>query len=170
MSEHLSNDTSAALARLQAILTRALAELDALLADPTRGEASIDTLTNSALPDAPIRAIPIPEWAGRARQLLPTDWPRVGGRAFVPEQTDLFRSEAFRDLWRPGETREIYAGACDGLLRLSRKLKAPTTRCRPPVPLASGREPSSCALIVTPPPGRSRRDLCWNWATRLRAT
>lgn len=59
------------------------------------------------------------------RRHLPTDWPRVGGREFQPQRTDLFLSEAFRDLWRPGETREIYAGACDALCRIARQLHLP---------------------------------------------
>ena len=56
---------------------------------------------------------------------LPTDWPKIGGRIDLPEFGDLFVSSAYRDQYREGEGREIYAGACDGLARLASRLRMP---------------------------------------------
>ena len=43
----------------------------------------------------------------------------------MPEFGDLFVSSAYRDHYREGEGREIYAGACDGLARLASRLRMP---------------------------------------------
>jgi hypothetical protein len=56
---------------------------------------------------------------------LPTDWPRIGGRVELPKVGDLFVSSTYRDQYRAGENREIYAGACDGLARLASLLRLP---------------------------------------------
>ena len=46
---------------------------------------------------------------------LPTDWPKIGGSDFKPGPTNLFLTPEFRDVFRPGFTRLVYAGASVGL-------------------------------------------------------
>jgi hypothetical protein len=81
----------------------------------------LDSLKTSAPQAVPLQ----PEDAAKRRQ-LPTDWPRIGGRDFDPEPTDLFETDEFRRLWTPGpDRRGCYAAGCGGLLNLSRILKMP---------------------------------------------
>lgn len=60
-----------------------------------------------------------------ARRYRPSTWPRVGGLGRLPPTSDLFGLAAFRDAYKPGLLREIYAGACFGLRRLSATLQVP---------------------------------------------
>lgn len=85
--------------------------------------ATCDQLLNEAdSPPSPTVEVP----RNKTRLLIPSDWPRPGGRDFAPAPTDLFQSEAYRDRYSPsGETRAIYAGACDGLGHLARALQIP---------------------------------------------
>jgi len=53
------------------------------------------------------------------------DWPRIGGRGFTAAHTDAFMREAFRDRWRPGESRAIYAAGCAGLGQIVKQLRVP---------------------------------------------
>jgi len=59
------------------------------------------------------------------RRFPPSIWPRVGGLGRLEPTADLFRREAYRDAYRPGLARQIYAGACFGLRRLSATLQVP---------------------------------------------
>ena len=59
------------------------------------------------------------------RRYRPSIWPRVGGLGRLPPMSDLFALAAFRDVYKPGLLREIYAGACFGLRRLSASLQVP---------------------------------------------
>jgi hypothetical protein len=59
------------------------------------------------------------------RRFRPSIWPRVGGLGRLPPTSDLFGLAAFRDAYKPGLLREIYAGACFGLRRLSATLQVP---------------------------------------------
>ena len=62
----------------------------------------------------------------KKRRLMPTDWPKVGGRDLKLARTDLFMSEEFRARWRPGpERRGIYVGASYGLRDLSHLIHLP---------------------------------------------
>ena len=106
---------------LRSALARAIALIDTTIA---AGGKEVEN-PNQRRPGGTITAMPIREWAGVSRQLLPTDWPKVGGRNFIPTQTSIFETPTFRDVWRPGEAREIYAGACEGLQRLGKRLKLP---------------------------------------------
>jgi len=59
------------------------------------------------------------------RRLPPSTWPRVGGLGRLEPTADLFGREAYRNAYRPGLARQIYAGACFGLRRLSATLQVP---------------------------------------------
>lgn len=60
------------------------------------------------------------------RLVLPTDWPKVGGRDFVRHDPDIFGTAAYQDLWKPrGAQIAIYAGACDGLRALAKRVHMP---------------------------------------------
>ena len=60
----------------------------------------------------------------RHRRLTTTDFPKIGGRSLDLRHTGLFSTEAYRQTPK-GETRALYAAACDGLCRLSRGLQIP---------------------------------------------
>jgi hypothetical protein len=74
----------------------------------------------SSLPD-------VVEVARDKKQLLiPSHWPRVGGREFNPTPTDLFGAEVFRAAYTPsGLNRLIYVGACQGLANIASVLHLP---------------------------------------------
>jgi len=74
---------------------------------------------------APMTELPPAPSPNQRPRYLPTDWPKIGGRIDLPEFGDLFVSSAYRDQYREGEGREIYAGACDGLARLASRLRMP---------------------------------------------
>ena len=58
--------------------------------------------------------------------LLPSNWPRAGGREFTPSPSDLFESDAYRTVFKTsGHTRAIYVGACEGLANIARMLHLP---------------------------------------------
>jgi hypothetical protein len=61
----------------------------------------------------------------KKRLLLPSNWPRAGGREFTPAPTDLFSSDAYRAAYQPGINRLIYAGACQGLANIASLLQLP---------------------------------------------
>ena len=68
--------------------------------------------------------LPIPSPNPRP-QYVPTDWPRIGGRVDLPDMSGLFNGAGYRDQYREGEGREIYAGASLGLARLASRLRLP---------------------------------------------
>jgi hypothetical protein len=74
---------------------------------------------------APMAELPPAPSPNQRPRYLPTDWPKIGGRIDLPEFGNLFVSSAYRDQYREGEGREIYAGACDGLARLASRLRMP---------------------------------------------
>lgn len=74
--------------------------------------------------EAPPASRPVFTGRPQHRRLTTTDWPKIGGRALDLSHTDLFSSEAYREA-PTGETRALYAAACDGLGRLSHDLKIP---------------------------------------------
>jgi hypothetical protein len=53
-----------------------------------------------------------------------TDWPRLVA-ARIPRVSYAFESEKFRDLYRAGEPRLVYVGACPGLRRIAMQLHVP---------------------------------------------
>ena len=65
---------------------------------------------------------------------LPTDWPKIGGSDFKPGPTNLFLTPEFRDVFRPGFTRLVYAGASVGLGLSCRTTAIPIYRKFPPAP------------------------------------
>lgn len=67
---------------------------------------------------------PIPSPNPR-RRYFPTDWPRIGGRAELPDVSHLFAGAAYRDQYCEGESREVYAAACAGLAQLVSRLRMP---------------------------------------------
>jgi hypothetical protein len=66
-----------------------------------------------------------PDALPRRRRFLPTDWPRIAGRAPLPSTSALLLSEEFRDRYTPGESREIYCAAATGLGRLATAINMP---------------------------------------------
>ena len=101
-------------------------KLDALT-EAVRGiEAGLEKLRCAgaalALPAAATPAILSPKPRPR---YFPSDWPKIGGRDDLPEVSDLFVSSAYRDQYRQGEYREIYAAASEGLARLASRLRMP---------------------------------------------
>ena len=70
--------------------------------------------------------VPLPARVAGKRRQLPTDWPRIGGRNFDPKPTDLFKTEEFRNAWKPSDVRRAcYAAGCFGLRDLGKKLSMP---------------------------------------------
>ncbi|MFO1116980.1 MAG: hypothetical protein U1E28_14965 [Beijerinckiaceae bacterium] len=67
----------------------------------------------------------LPAKQKRKSRLLPTQWPKVGGGDLELAHTEAFRSPQFRDLFRPGEIRLLYAGGCPGLGALSHRVHLP---------------------------------------------
>ncbi len=51
--------------------------------------------------------------------------PKIGGAEFSPHRTDAFLSEAWRDQFRHGDDRAVYAAGCPGLARLCTLLAFP---------------------------------------------
>lgn len=71
-------------------------------------------------PTRPLRARPL------TRGFSSIPWPRVGGEDLVVMQTDIFLTEAFRDLFGDGdERRTIYVAGCHGVRDLARALGHP---------------------------------------------
>lgn len=71
-------------------------------------------------PMRPLRARPL------ARGFSSIPWPRVGGDDLVVMQTDIFLTEAFRDLFGDGdERRTIYVAGCHGARDLAKPLGHP---------------------------------------------
>jgi hypothetical protein len=69
---------------------------------------------------------PSPDALPHRRRFLPTDWPRIAGRAPLPSTSALLASEEFQDRYAPGEnTREIYCAAATGLGRLATAVNMP---------------------------------------------
>ena len=73
-------------------------------------------------------AMPLPpqDRARNTRRYLHTDWPRAIARNAAAEASDVFDTPAYRDVYRPGDSIEIYVGAGEGYKRLSRLLCLPT--------------------------------------------
>jgi hypothetical protein len=102
------------------------AQLEALAEAVKSIRLDVDALSarRVALPTPMLEAPPAPSPDRRPRY-LPTDWPRVGGRARLPASGDLFLSQAYCDVYEAGEGREIYVGACIGLAQLASQLRMP---------------------------------------------
>jgi hypothetical protein len=101
-------------------------KLEALTEAVRAIEAGLEKLAAAsaalARPAAELPAILSPKPRPR---YFPSDWPKIGGRDDLPEVSDLFVSSAYRDQYRPGQRREIYAAASDGLARLASRLRMP---------------------------------------------
>lgn len=91
-----------------------------------RQAADVLEATLSTLPALPV-AMPLPlqDRARNTRRYLHTDWPRAMARDAVAEASPVFDTPAFRDVYRPGDTIEVYAGAGEGYKRVSRALCLP---------------------------------------------
>ena len=61
----------------------------------------------------------------RKSRKLNTQWPKVGGLNLNLDKTSIFTSPAYLDLFKPGDARLVYAGACPGLSALSRSFLLP---------------------------------------------
>ena len=96
-------------------LTDALQTVETQLASFSRStpSAAVHANDSPAPATAPIRRFP------------PSIWPRVGGLGRLEPTSDLFARDAYRNAYRPGLARQIYAGACFGLRRLSATLQVP---------------------------------------------
>ncbi|GHE71633.1 hypothetical protein GCM10019059_34150 [Camelimonas fluminis] len=79
-------------------------------------------------------AAPIPATNARAcqpsgggeRMILPTDWPRIGGRNYHAHAANIFATPRFRSAWRPGGKKiAIYVAACAGLSELAQRIHIP---------------------------------------------
>ncbi len=46
-------------------------------------------------------------------------WPRIGGHDFSAPSRDVFASAEYKSRYKPGECRDIYVAACNGVRRLS---------------------------------------------------
>ncbi len=78
------------------------------------------TLPSALAADAPL------DGDGRARrEHLPTDFPRIGGRDMGQTHTAAFASPWWRDVFHPGEGRELFVGYCIGQKDLSFKMRRP---------------------------------------------
>ena len=75
---------------------------------------------------------------------VPSDWPRVGGREELTRISHLFSSTAYRDQYRAGELREIYAAAGAGLGRLVALFRLPLYKVST---CSSGRLPARIAEL-----------------------
>jgi hypothetical protein len=53
------------------------------------------------------------------------EWPKAGGADLVTGPTDLFLSEEFKEAYRPGGKRAIYAAGCIGLATLAKAANVP---------------------------------------------
>jgi hypothetical protein len=73
----------------------------------------------------PAAETPSPDTLPRRRRYLPTDWPRIAGRAPLPSTSALLASQEFCDRYAPGESREIYCAAATGLGRLATAINMP---------------------------------------------
>jgi hypothetical protein len=86
----------------------------------------LEEMSNRGVASAgPMAELPPAPSPNQRPRYLPTDWPKIGGRGDLPETGNLFVASAYRDLYREGEGREIYAGACDGLAHLASRLRMP---------------------------------------------
>lgn len=90
-----------------------------------------DTTPNTNLPAVPTAdappppADPLPPDGRSPRRRFPVPPPKIGGPDFSPHRTDAFLSEAWRDQFRPGAARVVYAAGCPGLARLCTLLAFP---------------------------------------------
>lgn len=102
------------------LLTALRNDLSAMIVDI---EARLDIEPDEAV-EAPAVS-KLPPRLQRDFRYLPLDWPMAGGRNFAPAPSDLFRSEAYADSFRPGETREVYVAGCGEALRLAKLAHVP---------------------------------------------
>ena len=58
-------------------------------------------------------------WKKVSRLCPQSDWPRIAGKADLPEMDHIFSSPAYLHLFRSKVAREVYVGACPGLARHS---------------------------------------------------
>lgn len=98
--------------------------IQALIADATQSDKLHASSSCSATPPESNQLQALP----RKWKQLGSQWPQIGGVDFAPVPRDIFMSSAFRDAYRPGETRTCYVAKCHGLDRLSQTLQVPLNK------------------------------------------